>query len=143
MSPTTKEASWSAGIQQLLLLGDNIGTRLQAVRPAPFDRRNGGKLGGGWKASRGGLTRFYCTTRGGEGSAPIDFIVQTLHAGGQLQQAQSNRGLRKLILDCSTCVWRYFMVLFPLKKSLEGLPQPFSQLFFCIFIPDFDYPPRF
>ena len=45
MSPTTKEASWSAGIQQLLLLGDNIGTRLQAVRPAPFDRRNGGKLG--------------------------------------------------------------------------------------------------
>ena len=93
MSPTTKEASCTAGIQQLLLLGDNIGTRLQAVRPAPFDRRNGGKLGGGWKASRGGLTRFYCTTRGGEGSAPIDFIVQTLHAGGQLQQAQSNTGL--------------------------------------------------
>ena len=79
--------------------------------------------------------------RGREGCAPIDFIVQTLHAGGQLQQAQSNKGLRKLILDCSTCVWMYLMILFPLKKRLEGLPGLFSQLFFKSVIPAFDYPP--
>ena len=39
------------------------------------------------------LHGFIARRGGGEGSAPIDFIVQTLHAGGQLQQAQSNTGL--------------------------------------------------
>ena len=86
MSPTTKEASWSAGIQQLLLLGDNIGTRLQAVRPAPFDRRNGGKLGGGWKASRGGLTRFYCTTRGARALLPLILLSRP-----SMQEGSYNR----------------------------------------------------
>ena len=86
------------GIQQLLLLGDNIGTvDLHPSIVMVESSRGGGRL-------EGGLTRFYCTTRrGGEGPAPIDFIVQTLHAGGQLQRAQSNKGLRKLILECSEC----------------------------------------
>ena len=89
MSP--KAARLWAGFQQLLLLGDNIGTRLQAVRPAPFDR-NGGKQSRGEVGRRGEDSHGFIA-RGGEGSAPIDFIVQTLHAGGQLQQAQSNTGL--------------------------------------------------
>ena len=58
MSP--KAARLWAGFQQLLLLGDNIGTvdlhpSIVMVESSP---------GGGWKG-RGGLTRFYCT-RGGE-----------------------------------------------------------------------------
>ena len=56
---------------------------------------------------------------GGEDSAPIDFIVQTLHAGGQLQQAQSNRGLRESIpKETSQCYGH-----FPLPPMSPRAPQ--------------------
>ena len=76
----------------------NCCSSVTTLRPAPFDR-NGGKQ---WEVGPGGRTYTVLLHEGGSGGgdlcAPIDFIVQTLHAGGQLQQALSNKGLEKLIL---------------------------------------------
>ena len=82
------------------------------------------------RGSGGGEDSHGFIARGGEGSAPIDFIVQTLHAGGQLQQAQSNRGLRKLILDCSICV----DVLHGSLPFKEEFGRPASTIFTVIFL---------